>query len=524
MYVSAMTNNLKYPIGVQSFEVLRERGYVYVDKTDLMYELAQQHICFLCRPRRFGKSLLLSTLDAYFRGKKQLFEGLKVMSLEHEWQQYPVFHLDFNGAAFTNPDGLMNKLNYMLNKWEEEYAVRVDIGNIGDRFVNLLQVAFEKTGKRCVVLIDEYDKPLLDVLGEEQELMNRDVLKGFYSAFKAADQYLRFVLLTGVTKFSQVSVFSGFNQPLDISMNPHYEAICGITEQELFAYFSASIEELTKQHGINDDDMKRLLKQRYDGYHFTPACTDVYNPFSLLNVFVSGELSDYWFASVTPTYLIRLLENSEVDLSALLSRAYEASYFIDYRATVADPLAMLYQSGYLTIKSVERQADGENLYWLDFPNVEVKRGFVTMLGNSYFAAKEDFGGVVRELFYCLRDYDMPKFQKVLNTYLSSIDYVMRKDKEYHFQYTLYLLFSLVSTYAVRVEQHNSQGRADLIVETKKHVYIFEFKLNGSAREALQQIDDRGYATPYGLDPRPIHKIGISFSKKIGIIDQWRRHT
>ena len=520
MHVSKMMNKQKYPIGVQSFEVLRERGYVYVDKTDLMYELAQQHICFLCRPRRFGKSLLLSTLEAYFRGKQQLFDGLKIMLLENEWQQYPVFHLDFNGVNFTDSEGLDNKLDDALATWEREYHIIDKPKNIGDRFVRVLQQAYVQTGKRCVVLIDEYDKPLLDVLGEKQELTNRNVLKGFYSAFKAADQYLRFVLLTGVTKFSQVSVFSGFNQPLDISMNPKYETICGITDQELSDYFADSMDELSVQYGLSNDDMKHLLKQRYDGYHFSPACTDVYNPFSLLNVFVSGELSDYWFASGTPMYLIRLLENREVDLSVLLSRAYEASYFIDYRATVADPLAMLYQSGYLTIKSVERQVDGENLYWLDFPNVEVKRGFVTMLGNSYFAVKEDFGGVVRDMFYCLRDYDMPKLQRVLNTYLSSIDYVMRKDKEYHFQYTLYLLFSLISTYAVRVEQHNSQGRADLIVETREHVYIFEFKLGGTAREALQQIEGRGYAVPYGLEARPIHKIGVSFGKKSGRIDDW----
>lgn len=520
MHVSKMMNKQKYPIGVQSFEVLRERGYVYVDKTDLMYELAQQHICFLCRPRRFGKSLLLSTLEAYFRGKQQLFDGLKIMSLENEWQQYPVFHLDFNGVNFTDSEGLDNKLDDALATWEREYHIIDKPKNIGDRFVRVLQQAYVQTGKRCVVLIDEYDKPLLDVLGEKQELTNRNVLKGFYSAFKAADQYLRFVLLTGVTKFSQVSVFSGFNQPLDISMNPKYETICGITDQELSDYFADSMDELSVQYGLSNDDMKHLLKQRYDGYHFSPACTDVYNPFSLLNVFVSGELSDYWFASGTPMYLIRLLENREVELSVLLSRAYEASYFIDYRATVADPLAMLYQSGYLTIKSVERQVDGENLYWLDFPNVEVKRGFVTMLGNSYFTVKEDFGGVVRDMFYCLRDYDMPKLQRVLNTYLSSIDYVMRKDKEYHFQYTLYLLFSLISTYAVRVEQHNSQGRADLIVETREHVYIFEFKLGGTAREALQQIEGRGYAVPYGLEARPIHKIGVSFGKKSGRIDDW----
>lgn len=512
---------MKYPVGVQNFEVLRNEGFVYVDKTDLIYELAQQHICFLCRPRRFGKSLTISTLEAYFQGKKQLFEGLKIMSLEEKWQAYPVFHIDFNGVNFLAPEALTNRLNDIITIWEKQYGISPVNSNIGDRFDYILEQAHRKTGQRCVVLIDEYDKPLLDVIGEKQEQTNRDILKAFYSVFKLADAHLQFVLLTGVTKFSQVSVFSGFNQPLDISMHPKYEAICGITEKELFSYFDASIEETASQNELSVEEMKSTLKRRYDGYHFSPKMTDIYNPFSLLNVFSSGLISDYWFASGTPTYLIKLLNKNNVDIASLLSRPYTAAYFIDYRANVQDPLAMLYQSGYLTIKSVVRQEGDANQYYLDFPNVEVKRGFVTMLSNSYFASREDAESVVSQMVRYLNGHRLDELHALMDQYLSSIDYEMRKDKEYHFQYTLYLIFSLMSTYNVTVERHNSQGRADMIVETKQRVYIFEFKLDGTAAEALQQIENKQYAKPYMTDLRPITKIGVSFGSKSGTIDEWK---
>ena len=511
---------MKYPVGVQNFEVLRKEGFVYVDKTDLIYELAQQHICFLCRPRRFGKSLTISTLEAYFQGKKELFKGLKISSLEKKWQKHPVFHIDFNGINFQETDALVNRLNDTITIWENQYGFTPTSVNIGDRFANLLERTHLQFGERCVVLIDEYDKPLLDVMGEVQEQTNRDTLKAFYSVFKLADAHLQFVLLTGVTKFSQVSVFSGFNQPLDISMHPKYESICGITEQELFYYFDAPISEVALQNDMSIEEMKSLLKRHYDGYHFSPSMTDIYNPFSLLNVFASSLVSDYWFSSGTPTYLIKLLKNNNVDVSSLLSRPYEAAYFIDYRANVADPLAMLYQSGYLTIKSVVRQESDANQYYLDFPNVEVKRGFISMLSNSYFTTQEDSNSIVSQIVRCLEKHQLDDLHLLLDCYFSSIDYEMRKDKEYHFQYTLYLIFSLMSTYNVTIERHNSQGRADMIVETKQHIYIFEFKLDGTAEEALQQIEDRQYAKPYLTDSRPLTKIGVSFGSKSGTIDEW----
>ena len=514
---------MKYPISVQSFEYLREHEYLYVDKTDMVFNLAQKHVCFLCRPRRFGKSLLLSTLEAYFLGKKELFEGLKVASLEQEWTQYPVFHLDFNGVNFNKSGALEDTLNTFISSAEKEYGKDpfAQNFNYGYRFGYVLHQAYIQTGQRSVVLIDEYDKPLLDVLGEDLEQVHREILKGFYSVFKNSDSDLRFVLLTGVTKFSQISVFSGFNQPFDISMNPDYEAICGITEEELHTVLKDAVSELSEKLGATTEQMYQALKTMYDGYHFSSKLLDVYNPFSLFYAFSEGNLRDFWYGSGTPTYLAKLMEDNNVDMMSLLSKNYSPEYFIDYRANTEEPLAMLYQSGYLTIKDVFRQEDFSYLYKLDFPNVEVSRGFLSLIGNRYFRAKEDFGGVAREMFFYLRDYEMEKLHTILKQYFSSIDYEMRKDKEYHFQYTLYLLFRLVSTFSVQVEHHNSQGRADMIVETKNHVYIFEFKLGGTAKVALQQIEHSNYAAPYLTDSRPLHKIGVAFGKKSGTIDEWK---
>ena len=513
---------MKYPVGVQSFEVLRKEGFVYVDKTDLVHKLAQQHVCFLCRPRRFGKSLTLSTLGAYFLGQKELFEGLKIMQLEREWKKYPVFHLDFNGVNFHKEGALEDALNAFVSTIEEQYGkdpYTQDFG-YGSRLEYVLSQAHKQTGNRCVVLIDEYDKPMLDVLGEQLEDTNREILKGFYSVFKRADADLRFVMLTGVTKFSQVSVFSGFNQPYDISLIAEYEALCGITEEELYAYFAEPIKQMAEQYRMTVDEFKAGLKLQYDGYHFSPNMKDIYNPFSLLNVFANSNVRDYWFASGTPTYLMKLMESNNVDIDSMLAKDYSPEYFADYRANREDPLAMLYQSGYLTIKEV-RYEGFDTLYHLDFPNNEVKRGFVSLLYNDYFANKDFGSSIIRKLVQSLKDADLDTFRKTLTAYLSSIDYAMRKDKEYHFQYTLYLIFSLMSTYNVKVERHTSQGRSDMIVETKDHVYVFEFKLDGSASEAMQQIDETGYALPYLKDSRAVHKIGVSFGKKSGTIDEWR---
>lgn len=397
---------MKYPIGIQSFETIIGDGYVYVDKTALVHRMATEgQIYFLSRPRRFGKSLLVSTLECYFQGRKELFRGLAIDSLEEEWAEYPVFHIDFNGTNFTQGGSLLQKIEAYVASWEREYGKNTISMTLGDRFAYVLKRAHEKYGRRAVVLIDEYDKPILDVLdtkhtidmdGEHRliEDVNREILKGFYSVFKAADKHLRFVLLTGVTKFSQVSVFSGFNQPEDISMSPAFETLCGITEEELYTCFARPITELADEYECSVDEMKQLLKKQYDGYHFSKRMTDIYNPFSILNVLKSKNIDDYWFRSGTPSYLVRLLKHTQENLNELTGKYYDTSEFIDYKADVEKPLPMIYQSGYLTIKNFDRRM---NTYQLDFPNNEVKKGFVTMVANDYLNSKDTSGGWVRDM-------------------------------------------------------------------------------------------------------------------------------
>ena len=379
---------MKYPIGIQDFESIIKGGYVYVDKTALIYRLVTEgKIYFLSRPRRFGKSLLVSTLDAYFKGKKDLFKGLAIDELEKEWAEYPVFHIDFNGENFSKPDVLEEVIEKFLSDQENIYGKNPNSRTTGDRFKDILKAAHEKTGRRAVVLIDEYDKPLLDVLDtgmtidiEGNRLLleehHRNILKGFYSVFKAADKDLQFVLLTGVTKFSQVSVFSGFNQPADISLDGRYEALCGITTEELHIYFKEPIKTLAQKYKYTEEEMKAFLKKQYDGYHFGENLIDIYNPFSVLNAFSAQKVDDYWFRSGTPTYLVRLLNHSQENMNELTNRYYTTQQFIDYKANVEMPLPMIYQSGYLTVKDCNLR---RNTYLLDFPNDEVKNGFISLL-------------------------------------------------------------------------------------------------------------------------------------------------
>ena len=379
---------MKYPIGIQDFEQIIEGDYVYLDKTALVYDLVTNgKIYFLCRPRRFGKSLLVSTLKCYFEGKKELFKGLAIDKLEKEWKQYPVFHLDFNGINFTDAGMLDKTLLGFVERQEKIYGRDEFAEGLGSRFVSVLKAAHEKTGLRAVVLIDEYDKPLLDVLdqdlnitinGQKRKLeeWNREVLKGFYSVFKAADADLQFVLLTGVTKFSQVSVFSGFNQPNDISMDEHYEALCGITEEELYSTFDEQIKAMAVRYKTTEEGMKYKLKRKFDGYHFSPNMLDIYNPFSILNALSKKILADYWFRTGSPTYLVRLLSHFDENINEMVNRFYPTSSFIDYKADVEAPLPMIYQSGYLTIKDWNMDTDS---YLLDFPNDEVRSGFLTLV-------------------------------------------------------------------------------------------------------------------------------------------------
>ena len=527
---------MKYPIGIQDFEKVIKGGYVYVDKTEFVYDMANNgSIYFLSRPRRFGKSLLISTLEYYFSGRRDLFQGLAIDSLETEWETYPVFHIDFNSTVFQEGKALRDLIKGTVETWEKRYGYEGNTNyDSGKRFAELLAFIHHTTGKRSVVLIDEYDKPLLDVRDTNATMRddngnkvriedyNRNILKGFYSTFKAADADLRFVLLTGVTKFSQVSVFSGFNQPEDISMSTQFDALCGITADEMETVFGKEMDGMADEYGVSPEEMRMMLKKQYDGYHFSRRLTDIYNPFSVLNALKSHNLDDFWFASGTPTYLVRLLTHTKENLNELTGRYYDASDFVDYRADVERPLPMIYQSGYLTIKAYNRLT---RTYLLDFPNDEVKRGFSTAAATGYLQTKRPIQSDMAQMVRSLAAVDLDALRRQLTAFFASIPYSMRRkdtepERERYFHYTFYLIFRIISTYLVLTEKQQSEGRADCIIETGTDIFIFEFKLDGTAEEALQQIEGRGYARPYEADSRRIHLIGANFSSKTGTIDGW----
>ena len=527
---------MNYPIGIQDFASIINDGFVYIDKTNMVYELTKDKgVYFLSRPRRFGKSLLVSTIKYYFEGRHDLFKGLKIESLETKWETYPVFEIDFNGSNYTEADALEQTLNGYLVKWEQQYSVKPATDQPGRRLADVLHQAHVQTGKTCVVLVDEYDKPMLDAMdtglktrvGDNEVLIedyNRETLKAFYSVFKLADADLRFVLLTGVTKFAQVSVFSGFNNAQDISMSPRFDAICGITTEELNSVFAPAIEELANANAVSVAETKSQLKQRYDGYHFSKRMTDIYNPFSLLNTFKSEDARDYWFASGTPSYLMRLLAHSNEDIQGIIARSYEAQEFVDYRATVEAPVPMIYQSGYLTIKGYNREDDE---YKLDFPNHEVASGFLTLLASGYFQTPTQPNSWANKLKKALHHGKPEDFHNLLDDFLASIPYSVResngeKSHERQFQYTVYLIMRLIGSCRNTVyhEKTTSKGRADCVIETPRYVYIFEYKLDRPAAEAMAQISDRGYAEPYAHDSRAVYAIACSFSSETGTISDW----
>ena len=525
---------MKYPIGIQDFRSIREEGYVYVDKTALIHDMVSNgKIYFLSRPRRFGKSLLVSTLKYYFMGEKELFKGLAIDALENEWKQYPVFHLSFGNHNFSNARELPETLDTFVTRQENTYGKDETATTLGDRFAAVLHAAHLRTGLRSVVLIDEYDKPLLDVIDVKDtirennvdktlEEYNRNILKGFYGVFKEADPDLQFVLLTGVTKFSQVSVFSGFNQPNDISMAPKYDALCGITTEELHTVFAESIRELAESLATTEEDMKHQLRLQYDGYHFSRRMTDVYNPFSLLKAFDNQDIRDFWFQTGTPSYLLRLLNHCEENMNELVGKYYDAQEFVDYKADVEKPLPMIYQSGYLTIKGYDRDV---RQFLLDFPNDEVTKGFISLLSADYFKSKENASSAVAQMALALKRGDPDRYRELLTAFLAGIPYSARrheneKEQERYFQYTVYLIMRLMSVYTVYHEKQTSQGRADFVIETPKYVYIFEYKLDRPASEAIEQIERKGYAREYGHDSRPVYRIGCTFSSETGTVSDW----
>ena len=522
---------MKYPVGIQTFDKIIEGGFVYVDKTGLIYSLVKEGmIYFLSRPRRFGKSLLISTLESYFLGRKELFKGLAIEKFETEWQTYPVFRVSFGTGRYADVNTLPEVLNTLLSEWEAKYEIEKKTQDPGVRFKKILAGAHEKTGLPCVVLVDEYDKPIIDVLGEggyvEQnsekislENYNRGILKSFYASLKDADEDVRFVFLTGVTKFAKVSVFSGFNQPMDISMHPKYDTLCGITEEEIDKYFVESVENMCGFYKCDVPEMRRQLRKKYDGYSFSESLHKVHNPFSLLNAFTQQRMRDFWFSSGTPTYLINLLDRDDVNMDEIVAKYYTAPEFMDFKADRDAPLPMLYQSGYLTIKEYDPDLD---MYRLDIPNDEVKRGFIPLLMDDYFSVTSNADDWMARMVRSLKAGDLEQFKMLLTAFLSSIPYSMhpKKETERFFHYTFYLILRLMSTLLIYTEKEQSQGRVDCVIETDKFIYIFEFKLDGTAEEALQQINDKGYAREYASDTRKLFKIGCGFSSETGTIGEW----
>lgn len=509
----------RYPIGIQTFETVRKEGYCYVDKTALVHQLVQNgKYYFLSRPRRFGKSLLISTLEAYFQGKKELFDGLALEHLEREWTEYPVLHLDLNARNYVDTESLPAILNQHLEAWEAFYGNEKKDRAPEERFAYLIEKISRSTGKGVVVLVDEYDKPLLQALGNEPLLTAyRQQLKAFYGVLKSKDAYLRFALLTGVTKFSKVSVFSDLNNLQDISMSPRFATLCGITEQELYDVFEEDIRLLGEHNGMSEEETRKALKDSYDGYHFTANCPDLYNPFSLLNAFSSKELGSYWFETGTPTFLIQLLKQGHYNLYNLYHEQVSKDMLGDIDNVGGNPLPMLYQSGYLTLKGYDREF---GTYTLGFPNREVAEGFNRHLLLGY--AKVPSGNPtfqIQNFVLEVRRGDTDAFLQRLQSFFADTPYELARDLELHYQNVLFIVFKLLGFY-VQVEYHTSRGRIDLVLKTADYIYVMEFKLEGTAEEALQQIEDKHYALPFATDQRRVYKVGVNFSKDKRNIEKW----
>jgi len=511
-----MRNNIlsrKLPIGIQTFEKLREEGFLYVDKTAWVWQLASTPTpYFLSRPRRFGKSLLLSTFEAYFAGRKDLFEGLAIEKLETEWNVHPILHLDLNAEKYDAPERLHSILNRHLSLWEDTWGKEERETTPADRFNGIIRRAYQQTGKGVVVLVDEYDKPLLQsLMNEELSEAYRQTLKGFYGVLKSADRYLRFVFLTGVTKFAQVSVFSDLNQLQDISMQENYAEICGITKEELTEVFTPELEALGTRNKLTLEDTVEKMTAMYDGYHFHQQGTGMFNPFSVLNALISREFGHYWFATGTPTYLVELLKQSDYDLRLLIDGVEaEDTAFAEYRVDVHNPLPVFYQSGYLTIKGYDELF---RTYTLGFPNDEVRNGFIKFLMPYYTGINEGQTGFhIKHFVKELQAGDVPSFIERLKAFFAGIPYELNDQTERHYQVVFYLIFKLMGQF-VEAEVHSAKGRADAVVKTQDHIYVFEFKLNGSAQEAIRQIDEKGYLQPYAKDPREKVKVGVDFNKE-----------
>ena len=519
-------NNRKLPIGIQDFESLRKDGYLYVDKTRYIYELVHNgKPYFLSRPRRFGKSLLLSTMRAYFEGKRELFEGLEIEALESDnpdaWQPYPVFYFDFNKKNFQRETALEEVLDDHLRGWESIYGDEYSDRPLEARFQHLIVKSVEQTGCNAVVLVDEYDKPLLETITDGSlEEHNKAVFKGFFSTLKSYDHYLKFVFLTGVTKFSKVSIFSDLNQLKDISLNKDCAGICGITEKEMKSCFMPEIERMAQSNGMTVEGCLDGLRRQYDGYHFHPDSEGMYNPFSLVNALANKEFGAYWFSTGTPTFLLKKLKQINFDAKQFTGGELYAdgSVLTDYRADNPDPIPLFYQTGYLTIKSYDKEFMS---YGLGYPNDEVKYGFLKSLAPSYLHSEDEPGALdIRSFVRDIRSGNTDGIKDRFMALFARLPYTTdEKPVEQNFQNVIYIVFMLLGRY-VSTEIHSAKGRADCIVETDDYVYIFEFKRDGTAEEALSQIEDKGYTKPYAADKRKLYRIGVNFDSNERTIDGW----
>lgn len=511
---------MKYPIGIQSFANIREDGYAYVDKTAGIYEMASKgKYYFLSRPRRFGKSLLLSTMKAYFLGKRELFDGLAIAQMEKEWKQYPVLHLDLNTAKYTTPNALVELLEYHLARWEEEYNIDKENDELSVRFRNVItRTAQQSETKKVVVLVDEYDKPLLEAIGKpELQEEYRQTLKAFYANIKSCDEYIRFAFLTGVTKFSHLTIFSGLNNLVDISMLPQYAEICGITETELHNNFDESVESLAVANKITKEAAYDRLKLDYDGYHFAPDTAGLYNPFSLLNTLAHKIFRYYWFATGTPNFLVEVLRQTDYPLDRLTTEEVDAETMDAIDVMYRDPMPLLFQSGYLTIKAYNERFD---TYRLGFPNKEVEEGFAKFM-TAYFQAGDGSDSFsIRKFIQDVENGHVEAFMNRLQAFFADSDYQLTGKLEVYFQNSLLMLFKLMGFY-VQVERHTSSGRMDVTIQTQDYIYIMELKVDKSAEVALQQIEDKQYAAPFAADSRQLYKIGVCFSSETRKIEEYK---
>ena len=505
----------KYPIGVQSFAMLRETGYTYVDKTGLIDRLITEGKCyFLSRPRRFGKSLLLSTIEAFFQGRKDLFEGLEISRMEHDWQPHPVLHMAMNANKCQTVHDLEATIESFLYYYEQLYGRNEPSDSLALRFGALIRSAYNKTGKRVVILIDEYDKPLLDSVGNKalQDDL-RAILKGFYSNLKNGDQYIQFAMLTGVSRFGKLSIFSDLNNLQDISLSEKYSAICGMTIEEIRDNFDAGVRELAANNGMSVEDAYAELKKNYDGYHFSPVSPDMYNPFSLLNALSSGYIGAYWFSTGTPTFLVRMIRDMQIDLRDLEHIEEKLNNLMDASFDLSNAIPLMYQSGYLTIRSYDRRF---GTVVLDYPNEEVEQGFLDMLMKIYTQSRSgrsefDVRRFVLDVEAGRVDDFMTRLQALFSGY--QYDQMDLGNLELHYRNVIYLVMKLMGFYT-HAEMRTAAGRIDLLVKTPKYLYLFEFKVNESAQAAMDQINSRDYLLPFRADGRKIVKVGVNFDDTI----------